>query len=444
MALYTPYSTEEEKKRQQELQQQNAQKMYDPADTNNSQQYQKAQQPQQNQQGQQPAGFTYQPYTPSSTVQQAQALLQQQLAAKPAGYTSKWQGSIDDTLSQILNRDKFSYDINEDAMYQQLAQQYALYGKQAMMDTVGQVSGLTGGYGNSYAQSAGQQAYQGYLQRLNDRVPEFYQMALTRYNQQGEDLLNRYGMLAQQEGQDYARYQDDMNAYLSELNRLQEEARYADETEYGRYMDWVAQQRYQQELAYQQEQDRIAQDRYQQEFAYQQEQDRIAQEQWQKQHDESVRQWQKEYDFAMQQYLDSQKASSGGSGSGGSGGGGGKYNAGTAELQQKLRAAGYDIAVDGIMGPKTKAALDDYNAKQQNGPSPLAYEDPEGTGNDGYYDQLLGAVSTAKGAYNKQNATVRQQTYKETVAAINDAYNSGRITAAQKQSLLRIATPGTR
>lgn len=318
MALYRTYSTEEEKKRQQELQQQNAQKMYDPADTNNSQQYQKAQQPQQNQQAQQPAKYTYQPYTPSSTVQQAQALLQQQLAAKPAGYTSKWQGSIDDTLSQILNRDKFSYDINEDAMYQQLAQQYALYGKQAMMDTVGQVSGLTGGYGNSYAQSAGQQAYQGYLQQLNDRVPEFYQMALTRYNQQGEDLLNRYGMLAQQEGQDYARYQDNMNAYLSELNRLQEEARYADETEYGRYMDWVAQQRYQQELAYQQEQDRIAQDRYQQEFAYQQEQDRIAQEQWQKQYDESVRQWQTEWDENQRRYEESKNAAaySGGPGGG--------------------------------------------------------------------------------------------------------------------------------
>ena len=299
MALYRPYSTEEEKKRQQELQQQNAQKMYDPADTNNSQQYQKAQQPQQNQQGQQPAGFTYQPYTPSSTVQQAQALLQQQLAAKPAGYTSKWQGSIDATLSQILNRDKFSYDINEDAMYQQLAQQYALYGKQAMMDTVGQVSGLTGGYGYSYAQSAGQQAYQGYLQQLNDRVPEFYQMALTRYNQQGEDLLNRYGMLAQQEGQDYARYQDNMNAYLSELNRLQEEARYADETEYGRYMDWVAQQRYQQELAYQQEQDRIAQ------------------EQWQKQHDESVRQWQTEWDENQRRYEESKNAAAYSGGRGG-------------------------------------------------------------------------------------------------------------------------------
>lgn len=299
MALYRPYSTEEEKKRQQELQQQNAQKMYDPSDTSNSQQYQKAQQPQQNQQGQQPAGYTYQPYTPSSTVQQAQALLQQQLAAKPAGYTSKWQGSIDDTLSQILNRDKFSYDINEDAMYQQLAQQYALYGKQAMMDTVGQVSGLTGGYGNSYAQSAGQQAYQNYLQQLNDRVPEFYQMALTRYNQQGEDLLNRYGMLAQQEGQDYARYQDNMNAYLSELNRLQEEARYADETEYGRYMDWVAQQRYQQELAYQQEQDRIAQ------------------EQWQKQYDESVRQWQTEWDENQRRYEESKNAAAYSVGSGG-------------------------------------------------------------------------------------------------------------------------------
>lgn len=50
-----------------------------------------------------------------------------------------------------------------------------------MQDTMGQAAALTGGYGNSYAQGVGQQAYQGYLQQLNDNVPQLQAQALQTY-----------------------------------------------------------------------------------------------------------------------------------------------------------------------------------------------------------------------------------------------------------------------
>ncbi|MBE6798798.1 MAG: hypothetical protein E7525_03345 [Ruminococcaceae bacterium] len=184
-----------------------------------------------------PTNFNYGAYQKSDSVKQAEALLQQQLSQKPGGYQSAWQSQLNQTLDKILNREKFSYDINADALYQQYKDQYMLQGQQAMMDTMGQAAAATGGYGNSYAQTVGQQTYQGYLQQLNDKVPEFYQMALNQYNQEGQDLYNQYGMYADREAQDYSRYRDDLSDYYTELNRLTEDARYQSENDYGRYID---------------------------------------------------------------------------------------------------------------------------------------------------------------------------------------------------------------
>jgi hypothetical protein len=42
---------------------------------------------------------------------------------------------------------------------------------------------------------AGQQAYQGYMQGLTDKIPELAQMAYNRYNQEGQDMLNNIALL---------------------------------------------------------------------------------------------------------------------------------------------------------------------------------------------------------------------------------------------------------
>jgi hypothetical protein len=103
-----------------------------------------------------------------------------------------------------------------------------------MMDTMGQAAKMTGGYGNSYAQMAGQQAYQGYLQGLNDKVPELYQLALDRYNQQGQDLLSKYGLLNTQEQQAYDRYLNDYNLWNTDRA-----------FDYGAYRDAVSDDQWQ-------------------------------------------------------------------------------------------------------------------------------------------------------------------------------------------------------
>lgn len=129
---------------------------------------------------------------------------------KKTGYQSTWQDQLRDTASKIINREKFTYDLNGDALYKQYKDRYIQQGKQAMMDTMGQAATLTGGYGNSYAQTVGQQTYQGYLQGLNDQVPALYQLALDKYNSEGDQLRGNMSLLMQQDDIDYGRYRDDI------------------------------------------------------------------------------------------------------------------------------------------------------------------------------------------------------------------------------------------
>lgn len=181
--------------------------------------------------------FKYDPYTESDAVKEAQAMLQQQIANKPGEAQSAWQSQLNETLDKILNREDFSYDLNGDVLYQQYKDQATTQGKLASMDAMGQAAAMTGGFGNSYAQSVGQQTYQGYLQGLNDKVPELYQLALNQYNQEGQNLKDQASMLDSLVQQDYEKYRDTVSDYYTELQYLTDRADTLSKDEYDRYID---------------------------------------------------------------------------------------------------------------------------------------------------------------------------------------------------------------
>lgn len=138
--------------------------------------------------------------------------------AKPT-YTSQWGDTLNTLANDILNRKKFSYDLNGDALYQQYKDKYINQGRLAMADTIGQASAMTGGYGNSYAVTAGNQAYQSSLQNLNDIVPELYQLALDKYNADGQELYNQYGLISDRENTEYGKYRDSVTDWDNDYNR---------------------------------------------------------------------------------------------------------------------------------------------------------------------------------------------------------------------------------
>jgi hypothetical protein len=184
--------------------------------------------------------FQQKKYEQSDAVKQAADQLTAINIQKPGAYQSEYQPQLKDLAGKILNRKEFSYDLNGDALYNQYKDRYVGMGQQAMMDTMGMASKLTGGYGNSYAQLAGQQAFHGYLQGLNDKVPELYQLAMDRYNQQGNDLMTRYGLLNTQDQQGYDRWLNDYNMWNTERNWLADQYNNERNWDYGTYRDAVA------------------------------------------------------------------------------------------------------------------------------------------------------------------------------------------------------------
>ena len=123
-------------------------------------------------------------------------------------YKSAYAGEASGLYDALQNREGFSYDINSDALYRHYRDQYVKEGRLAMADTLGRAQAMTGGYGNSYAQTAGQQTYQQYLGALHDRMPQLYSQALQRYQAEGSALQQRYQMAKDLENQEYSRYRD--------------------------------------------------------------------------------------------------------------------------------------------------------------------------------------------------------------------------------------------
>jgi len=184
----------------------------------------------------------------SDSVDQAQEMLRQQVAGKPGAYTSAYRDQLEAMADRILNQGAFSYDVNADALYQQMVDQYARQGQLAMMDTMGQAQAMTGGYGNSYAQNAGQQAYQGYLRQANEQLPQFYAMALDRYDREQGALRDQYAMLLGQEEQDYSRYRDQLSDYYAQLDRMQNQYNADRDYEYRKDRDEIADKQWQAEF----------------------------------------------------------------------------------------------------------------------------------------------------------------------------------------------------
>lgn len=148
-------------------------------------------------------------YTPSDEVTAAQAYRDSVAALEPGAYQSRFEERLQALYDRIAGREAFDYEPEEDEAYQRYARLYAARGAAAMEDTLGKAAALTGGYGSSYAQSAGQQAYNGYLQELAALVPELRQAALAEYQQEGKALQEQYSLLHAQEKADYDRWQDE-------------------------------------------------------------------------------------------------------------------------------------------------------------------------------------------------------------------------------------------
>lgn len=203
------------------------------------------------------------------------------------GYDKK--DTIDTALNNIVNAKPFEYDFNTDAMYQQFKDMYAAMGQQAMQDTIGQASAMTGGYANSYAATAGNQAYQGYLQQASQMLPQFYAMALQRYNAEQDHNQNVLNALNADYSRKYGEWNDTYNRMLANRDYYSNASDKAlnialqmAQGNYGMEQDAINNEWRQKEF------DRGVYE-YDTNLAYQKERDAVSDSQWQKSFDETQR-----------------------------------------------------------------------------------------------------------------------------------------------------------
>lgn len=136
---------------------------------------------------------------------------------RPKNYASDYTKKIDDMVNQVLSRADFSYNPDNDPMYQKMKDEQTYLGKRAMNDAMGTAATLSGGYANSFAQTAGEHAYQDYMAQLSGGLNDMYQLALSAYDAETGRMESELKALTDAEAKAYERYVNDVNEYTKTL-----------------------------------------------------------------------------------------------------------------------------------------------------------------------------------------------------------------------------------
>ena len=155
----------------------------------------------------------------SEVIKQADEFINSQLQWLQGGGKTQWSDKYSAAIDEYLNREKFEYDVDKDTLFQQALSSAMNSGRSAMQDTIGQASALTGGYGSTYATSAGNQAYNAFIEDAYNNLPQYYQMALEAYQAEGQDLYNKVTMLGQADETEYGKKIDALNATSDRRNQ---------------------------------------------------------------------------------------------------------------------------------------------------------------------------------------------------------------------------------
>lgn len=110
---------------------------------------------------------------------------------------------------------KFSYSPVDDPLYSYYAKEYESKGRLAMDDTVAKIAARTGGIASSYAATAGANAYAGYMERLDDKIPELRSLAYESYKNDEARYLKLMEEARRDMNEEKALYKENKSAYES-------------------------------------------------------------------------------------------------------------------------------------------------------------------------------------------------------------------------------------
>ena len=136
----------------------------------------------------------------------------------PGEYKSQYGGYITGLMNEINNYQPFNYDYTKDKSYQAALAEQVRLGQRAMRDASAQAAALTGGYGNSYGATAASAAYNQHLQKATSMIPQFEELAYSKYMQGKQDKYSQLSMYQNADATDYGRYRDSVGDYQAMLN----------------------------------------------------------------------------------------------------------------------------------------------------------------------------------------------------------------------------------
>lgn len=138
---------------------------------------------------------------------QADYYAKQYADAVGKGYKSVYADDIS-VLANRYNNNKFNWNPEGSSEFQTQKDYYRREGEKAQENAQGAYSANTGGYSNSFAQSAGQRAYGQYMDALAEKIPALRSTALKNWNEQQDQTLNQISMLKGFDDSAYQRFRD--------------------------------------------------------------------------------------------------------------------------------------------------------------------------------------------------------------------------------------------
>lgn len=167
----------------------------------------------------------------------------------PNGYGGLMQAKYD----EIENYQPFGYDYMRDDTYKAIRDLKEKEAEKAYADGYAQLSGQFDGdipanminkLLTTKSEIAGE---------ADSYIPKLKQMAYDMYNVEKNDLYNQYGLLKERAGEDYSKWQNDRDFYVTGLENAYNREWNQKQLDYNRERDAVSDSRYQQEFDYNKE-----------------------------------------------------------------------------------------------------------------------------------------------------------------------------------------------
>lgn len=152
-------------------------------------------------------------------------------------YENKYLSDVWDAIDDLRSREDFSYDPDDDPVYQAYARKYLTEGDRATKNAVAKYSALTGGYVNSAAATAGSLANSYYVQQLSDMVPSLAAQAYERYMDTYQTELNAIDKMTDVYSLAYKNASEANNQTVSNINSVSKSTTDRDNAAYERQRD---------------------------------------------------------------------------------------------------------------------------------------------------------------------------------------------------------------